>query len=113
MRRRGFCGGGGGVRRRRTLHGDDGDLIYGAESCLQSGEGDDNANNGTVGVAHNKAFLNRVLSALVWYDGEVVEVDGGDDERDEIMAPVIFGIAENSQVGLLESSFNISCNIAV
>lgn len=80
-------------------------MVYGPEFRLEGGEGDDDSDDGAVGVADEKALFEGVLGALVGNDGEVVEVYGGDDEGDEGVAAVVFGVGEDGQVGFEEGGF--------
>lgn len=84
------------------LEGDDGDGLDGAEAGLEGGEGDDEADDGAVGVADEEALVEVVLGALVGDEVEVGEVDGRDDEGDEGVATVVFGVGEDGEVGLEE-----------
>lgn len=87
------------------LHGDDADFGDGTKGGLQGGEGDDEADDGAVGVADEEALGQAVDGALVRDQVEVRQVDGRDDERDEGVAAVIFGVGEDGDFGLEEGHF--------
>lgn len=77
---------------RDGLHGDDRDLVDGAELGLQGGKGNDDANDGAVGVADQEALFQTVVFPLVVDDVQVRQVDGGDDQGHEGVAAVVFGV---------------------
>lgn len=84
------------------LHGDDAHVGNGAEAGLQRGEGDDEPDDGAVGVADEEALGELVHGALVRDEVEVGEVDGGDDERHEGIAAVVLGVGEDGNLSLEE-----------
>ena len=85
-----------------SLHGHDADGGDGPEDGLQRGEGDDEPDDGAVGVADEEALGEAALGALVGDEVEVREVDGGDDEGDEGIATVVFRVGEDGDFGLGE-----------
>lgn len=89
------------------LHSDDADGGDGAKGGLQRGEGDDEPDDGAVGVADEEALVQAVDGALVGDEVEVRQVDGGHDERHEGIAAVVFGVGEDGDFSLEESHF---CN---
>lgn len=92
-------------RARDGLHGDDGHGRDGAERGLERGKGDDEADDGAVGVADEEAPAEPADGTLVGDEVEVGEVDGRDDEGDEGVAAVVFGVGEDGDVGLDELEF--------
>lgn len=84
------------------LEGHDGDLVNGAEAGLQGGEGDDEADDGAVGVADEEALVEAVVFALVGDEVKVGEVDGRHDEGHDGIAAVVLGVGEDGNVGLEE-----------
>lgn len=92
-------------RARDGLHGDDADGGDGAEGGLEGGEGDNEPDDGAVGVADEEALGQVVDGSLVGDEVEVREVDGGHDERDEGIAAVVFGVGEDGDFGLEEGHF--------
>lgn len=89
------------------LHGDDADGGDGPKGGLQRGEGDDEPDDGAVGVADEEALVQAVDGALVRDEVEVRQVDGGHDEGDEGIAAVVFGVGEDGDFSLEESHFCI------
>ena len=92
------------------MHGDDAGGGDGAEAGDQGGERDCDASDGAVGVADEEAVLEVVGFALVWDEGEVVYVDGRDDEWRVGCKPVVFRIGEDGEVGVEEVHFCCCCS---
>lgn len=90
---------------RDGLHGDDADLGDGAKGGLQRRKGDDEPDDGAVGVAHEEALGEAVVRALVRNEVEVRQVDRGDDEGHEGILAVVFGVGEDGDFGLEEFHF--------
>lgn len=87
---------------RNGLQSNDGDGRDGSESSLESGEGNDETNDGAVGVAHEEALVKRANRALMRDEIEMGEVDGGNDERHERIATVVLCVGEDRDIGLDE-----------
>lgn len=87
---------------RDSLHRDDGDGGDGAESSLKSGKRDDETDDGAVGVADQETLVERANGTLVGDKVKMGDVDGGNDERNERIATVVFGVGEDGDIGLGE-----------
>lgn len=87
---------------RDGLHGDDGDGGDGTEGGLEGGKGDDEADDGAVGVAHKEALVKLADGTLVRDEVEMRKVDSGNDERDEGIASVVLCVGEDGDIGLDE-----------
>lgn len=92
---------------RHRLHCDDADGLDGAEPRLQSRERDHKPDHRAVGVAHQEAFLETALLALVGDQVQVRQVDGGYDEGHEGIPSVVLGVREDGEVGVLK--FQLCC----
>lgn len=90
-----------------SLYGDNVDGGDGVESCLESGEGDDEINNGVVGVVDEEVFFEVVDGVLVGDEREVRKVDCRDDEGNEWIMVVVFCVGEDRDFSFDEFYF---CN---
>lgn len=87
---------------RQCLLGEDLDFLDGAELGLEGGEGNDDANDSTVGVADEESLLQAKLLSLVRDQIQMVGVHGGDDEGHQGMLPVVLCVREDGDFGLDE-----------
>lgn len=84
---------------RDGLHGDDADCGNGAKGSLQGGKGDDEADDGAVGVADEEAAREPVDGALVGDEVEMRKVHGRDDEGNQRVAAVVLCVGEDGDLG--------------
>lgn len=77
------------------LEGDDLGVLDGSEPCLDRGKGDYEPDYGAVGVADEKPFFQVVVFALVRDQIEVVDIDGGNHQRDHRISSVVFGVGKH------------------
>lgn len=99
-------------RARDRLKSSDEAGVEGSKRTLKSGEGDDEARGGAVGVGDDESFAEgrRVEGALVGDDGEVRGVDEWNDERDVWIPTVVFRIGEHGELSSSKGSFFIDRN---
>lgn len=95
------------------LHRDDADGRDGTESGLKGSEGDDEADDGTVGVADEEAFLEIVDGALVRDKFKVRQVDGRDYKRNERVATVVLCVGEDGDLSLDKLHLYTDCQSSV
>ena len=87
---------------RDGLHGDDAGGADRTETGDESGEGNGNARDGAVGVADDEAGVEAVCLALMWDQGEVVDVHGRDDERHVRRKTVVLCVGKDGEFGFEE-----------
>ena len=90
----------------KGLESHHGRLRDGAETGLKGGERNHEPYHGAIRVADKKSFFAEgVELALVGNEREVGQVDGGDNQGNVWVAPVVFGIGEDCDIGFLEGGF--------
>lgn len=87
------------------MHGDNGDGVDLAEFGLERCKGDYNAYDCAIGIADKEALFELKVGALVRDQVEMGEVDSRDNERDERVAAVVFGVGEGGNVGFEKGHF--------
>ncbi len=98
---------------RDGLHGDDGHGVDEAEPGLEGGEGDHEADDCAVAIAHQEPLVQPELLTLVRYQAEVVQVHRRHHERRQRVAAEVLGVGEDGDVGGLEGPLDVAGDVAV